>query len=1060
MNQGDNLRQVAELARSVSSALDREGVLARVAAAITALRSDVVCAIRFVDPDAGGYRLVVAAGSPVKDRMPVVPFGEGLTHVVATTRQPLLVDNNQADPRAVRGHWSAARGMTVYFGVPIDAAGELLGVLNVNFPAALPPTEDERSMIEVLAGHSAVAIRNARLFAEATRRRREAEELASVARRLAEELDLASVADIVVTTVLPLLGVDSSILRLREPDGSLVTLASSGIARQHFPRGHVLAPGVGIVARALTEGVAQTRNVTDDKDAVLTDDLRQRLFGAGIQTILAVPLRLKENVLGVLAVGTECPRTFDPAETALVQAFADQAAVALSNARAFAESERRRQIAESLGEIGRVISQSLDSEEVTRRIVDSLPALFAARTAGVYRLHAASGDLISVAVAGDVGENAGETVVFPRGTSAIGFAVAHRRSVVTADILSDPRFTFTDAVRARIERSAYRSALVLPLIAQGRIIGALAVGDRVGRVFDENEIRVAQAFADHAALALENARLYQESLEQRRRLATLVELAQRLTRGLDLAAVLSSIAEAAASLLEGEAGFRLLEGEFLVRIGTTQGALAAMARERLRVGESLSGRVALSGEPIVTEDLTADPRVLTDHSASARGAAAQPNRTGALMCVPIRLGDRILGTLNVYRERGHRFDAEALRLVTSFADQAAIAIENARLYQALKQAYEELSRTQKQLVRGETLRALGILASGAAHHLNNLLAIIVGRVELLRLKAPAEIQSALELVERAAHNSADVVRRLGAFARGRAMSSPEPVDLNGLVRDVLELTRPRWRDEPELHGVTVEAVLEPGIIPPIAGEITTLREAIVNLVLNAIEAMPSGGRLRIRTWVEAEGVSCSVSDTGTGMSADVQRRAFEPFFTTKGVKSTGLGLSFSHGVVEAHGGDLTIDSREGVGTTVTFRLPAAHPEAPRSPAPLPTRLRSLRILVVDDDDGVRETLAALLTEIGHSVIEAEHGRRALDHLGANDDVQLVITDLGMPGLNGWAVARGVKERDPRLPVILLTGWGNSAEGTLADRAVVDAIVAKPITTETLEMAIAAVMQTV
>jgi GAF domain-containing protein/anti-sigma regulatory factor (Ser/Thr protein kinase) len=1054
MNPIESLRRVAELARSVSSALDREEVFSQVAAALTELRRDAVCAIRLVDPEAGGYRLAVSAGAAVEQRIPVVPFGEGLTDVVATTRRPLLVTNNRTDPRAVRGHWSAERRMTVYFGVPIEAAGDLFGVLNVNFPAALPPTDAERSMIEVLAGHAAVAIRNARLFAEATQRRREAEELARFARTLAEELDVASAADVVLTTVLPLLRVDSSILRLRESDGSLVAVARSGAARAQFPPGHVLPSGVGIVGRAVTEGVAQTRNVTDEKDTALTDDLRERLFDAGLQTILAVPLRLKGEVLGVLAVGTALPRTFDAAEIALLQTFADQASVALANARLFAESERRRQVAERLADISRLVSQSLETHEVAQRIVDGLPVLFEARTAGLYRLDATSDDLVSVAIAGDVGEQAGETIVFPRGTSAIGFAVAQGHPVVSPDVLSDPRLTLTDDVRARIERSAYRSTLALPLVARGRVIGALAVGDRAGRVFDAEAIATGQAFADQAALALENARLYQESLEQRRRLATLVELTRRLTRGLDVDSLLGSIAEAAALLFGGDAGFRLIEGDSLVRVAATEGALGAMTRERIRLGETFSGQVAVTGEAVVSEDTSTDPRRIPEHQ-----AALAPGRAGALMCVPIRLGDRILGTLNIYRERGFRFDDEALRLATSFADQAAIAIENARLYQAVKQAYEELSRTQEQLVRGKTLRALGVLAAGAAHHLNNLLAIIVGRVQLLlaRERTPAEIARALGIINRAAENSADVVRRLAAFGRGQAASSPEPVNLNDIARNVLELTRPRWRDEPQLHSIAIEAVLEPGTIPLIAAEVAPLQEALVNLVVNAVEAMPNGGRLLIRTWASASGVHCSVSDTGVGMSPEVQAKALEPFFTTKGVKSTGLGLSFSHGVIQGHGGELTIESRTGKGTTVAFRLPAAgHDDrAERSGTPT-TRVARLRILVIDDDEDVRAAVTELLEELGHTVVQAAGGQEALEWLAAHGDVQLVITDLGMPGLNGWAVARAIKDRAPRLPVVLLTGWGVAVGAMATERAAVDAVIAKPVTDETLKATIAAV----
>ncbi|MBI2218884.1 MAG: GAF domain-containing protein [Candidatus Rokubacteria bacterium] len=237
-----------------------------------------------------------------------------------------------------------------------------------------------------------------------------------------------------------------------------------------------------------------------------------------------------------------------------------------------------------------------------------------------------------------------------------------------------------------------RALLFLPLLSGDRVIGTMSLAESSGpRRWAPDEIDLATTIAQQISVVVENARLYQESLEQRRRLSTLVEMTRRLTHGLDLPTVLGSIAEAAATLFGGEAGFRLLEGESLVRIGATEGALRAMVRERIRLGESLSGRVALSGQPIISDDITIDARVLTDHPDSARGARDQPHRTGALMCLPIRLGDRTLGTLHIYRERGYRFDEDALRFATSFADQAAIAIENARLHAAAVRRADQLA---------------------------------------------------------------------------------------------------------------------------------------------------------------------------------------------------------------------------------------------------------------------------------------------------------------------------------------------------------------------------------
>jgi GAF domain-containing protein/CheY-like chemotaxis protein/anti-sigma regulatory factor (Ser/Thr protein kinase) len=770
----------------------------------------------------------------------------------------------------------------------------------------------------------------------------------------------------------------------------------------------------------------------------------------GIVAGMVAPIRSDGRIEGLLYVHDRVARPYTDRDEALLLQLADHAAAALSNARTFAESERRRRVAESLVETGRLISKSLDTGEVGRRIVDSLTALFEARVAGLYRLDSASGDLISVAVGGDVGESAGDTVVFPRGSSAVGFAVAHGRPVVTPDVLSDRRFTFTDEVRARIERSAYRSGLALPLVIQGRVIGALAVGDRAGRVFDADAVRVAQAFADQAALALENARLYQESLEQRRSLATLVELTQRLTRGLDLDSVLGSIAAAAAELFRGEAGFRLVGGDFLVRVGATEGALGAMARERIRLGETFSGQVALTGQAVVSEDTSTDLRRLADHQ-----AALAPGRAGALLCVPIRLGGQILGTLNVYRERGFSFDGEAVRLATSFADQAAIAIENARLYQAVKQAYEELSRTQEQLVRGETLRALGELASGAAHHMNNLLAVVVGRVQILQLKADSEpLRRALTIIERAALDGAEVVRRIQKFARVPLVEELASVDLNCLVAEVVELTRGRWQGAMVARGLQLQVNSELRDIPRVRGNEAELREAVTNLLINAIEACPAGGRISLSTGTDERGVVFVIEDTGIGMPEDVVRQALEPFFTTKGLKSTGLGLSVTHGIVRRHGGKLKIDSRPGEGTRVTIRVPIGSETTDVAPFPAPPSPARMRVLVVDDQLEVREVVADLLDVDGHVAWQAAGGADALAILEGGTVPDLVLTDLGMAGMTGWKVAAAIKARWPTVTVGLMTGWGDAVEAAPEERAAVDFILPKPVTRDALRAALA------
>jgi CheY-like chemotaxis protein/anti-sigma regulatory factor (Ser/Thr protein kinase) len=277
------------------------------------------------------------------------------------------------------------------------------------------------------------------------------------------------------------------------------------------------------------------------------------------------------------------------------------------------------------------------------------------------------------------------------------------------------------------------------------------------------------------------------------------------------------------------------------------------------------------------------------------------------------------------------------------------------------------------------------------------------------------------------------------------------VDLNRLADDVLQVSRGRWRDEAQVAGVSINARLEAGDIPTVTGDEVALRELLLNLILNAVDAIPRAGEIVIRTWADDDAVHCSVSDNGVGMPPEVRQRALEPFFTTKGPKSRGLGLSVNYGIVRQHRGRLRVDSVEGRGTTVTVSLPVATRSrgvtgATASP---PVATAPLRILLIDDERQVRSVIGLLLEAQGHSVVEATSGVEALARLERGEPFDLVLTDLGMPELNGWDVVEAAKRLRPSLPVVLVTGWGRDPAGRRAGQPAPDAILAKPVTEEVL-----------
>ena len=478
----------------------------------------------------------------------------------------------------------------------------------------------------------------------------------------------------------------------------------------------------------------------------------------------------------------------------------------------------------------------------------------------------------------------------------------------------------------------------------------------------------------------------------------------------------------------------------------------------VRVGEGIAGKVVQIGEPVLVEDISADPRF------------HKPNEpkygSGAFMCLPVRVEDRIIGVVNLAKSAAAApspaFSPTDLLFLNTLMTHIAYAVDNARLLQEarmatnrLRSAMEDLRTTQTRVVEGETLRAMGQMASGMAHHVNNLLAVISGRTQLLLVRATSpEVRRPLEIIQRATFDAADVVRRVLGFASMQPAPAGVPVDFNEIVHEVVELTRPRWRDEAQMHALTIDVRLELGDIARVAGEAPALREVVMNLIFNAIDALRTDGTIRITTWGADTWVFCAVADDGVGMDDDVRRRALEPFFTTKGPQGTGLGLSVAHSIVQRHRGELSLRPNDPRGTVVTLRLPQAAPGATTTEPTSTPEGPPLRILIIDDELTVREALADSLAEDGHAVFQAASGPEGLAQLADGVTVDVVVTDLGMPEMTGWDVARAVRTRHPGLPVGLITGWAVALEISDEERRGVDFLIAKPYTMEALRAAFA------
>jgi len=428
----------------------------------------------------------------------------------------------------------------------------------------------------------------------------------------------------------------------------------------------------------------------------------------------------------------------------------------------------------------------------------------------------------------------------------------------------------------------------------------------------------------------------------------------------------------------------------------------------------------------------------------------------------------LLSALIVHREMAarHRINEgldQRVKLRTAELEEANTSLQlemaerqlaQAQLLDAnlqLEQALEDVSAAHAAMLRQERLRALGELASGIAHDFNNALGMIVGFSELLLADPEAmseaeEARAKVRLIHSAAIGAGEVVARLREFYRARDDAEDFlPVQLNDVVAQAISLTRPRWQDQVQAGGQTVLVEVDLQEVPSIDGRDADLREALANLILNAVDAMPAGGTLTLRTRAVASDVFVEVTDTGTGMPADVRAHIFEPFFTTKGERGTGLGLAQVHRIVERHGGDITAASAEGHGTTFTIRLPIGSRVTAAADRPAePPRPHHLRVLLAEDEPSLRRILASYLEIDHHYVVVTPDGRQALDAFEPGR-FDLLITDRAMPELNGDQLAIEVRRQDPDLPVIMLTGLGSLMRELDERPPGVSVVIAKPVT---------------
>ncbi|MFA0778744.1 MAG: hypothetical protein RJAPGHWK_000235 [Candidatus Fervidibacter sp.] len=711
-------------------------------------------------------------------------------------------------------------------------------------------------------------------------------------------------------------------------------------------------------------------------------------FGVAI-----VPMQGRRGVVGAMAIDFRDTRRFLSLSDELVQTLfvlGNLVGLALENLWLQEQVEKRLKEAQLLNDLIVQASLGADERQVAQCLCERLPSVIPCDTVSVSLLTEDGKFLELVAAYPSAPLQAPVGFRWPIERGIMGYVARTGEPVLERDVRTNPYYF--------AGREKTLSELCVPIRRGEQVVGVLNLEAERLNAFNEEHLNFLQTLVRYLSGVMERSSLLHRQ----------TELSQQLS------AIFESIQEGIALVLPNG-----LLDDVNERFGALVGIPVAQLRyQPIQVLKDALCRRSLDPEEMASLVDTTLAN-LTEPQFDLL-TLTNPEQFLERYCVPVWLPDGgLMGQLWVLRD------------VT------------------------EERRRQTELMRLERLRTLGELASGIAHDLNNVLAPLLGSAELLQQHADPEVRTLAKTMTQAAEHAANIVRRLQAFYRATTAKAPVSVDLSQILKEAIDLARPRWHDEALMQGVTIRLDTKFAPLLLLRGDPAELRQAFVNILLNAADAIIERaqgkgrreGTITVITERRGEEAVVHISDDGIGMTEEVRRRIFEAFFTTKGERGSGLGLSMALAAVLVHGGHISVQSEPMKGTTVTVTLPLSRPEPSKAPTVSLGRLPCWRILVVDDQAPVLQTVATQLKRLGQEVLTASNGLEALDRL-QQERVDVLVTDLGMPYLNGLELVKRVRAANPSLPVILITGWGEAIHPEDREALGIFAVLTKPISLQT------------
>jgi signal transduction histidine kinase/putative methionine-R-sulfoxide reductase with GAF domain/CheY-like chemotaxis protein len=1046
----DKTKILQETSLAISSKLDLPSVLQVFASHLTDYAEATYCLI-LLNTDFEGIMEVATFHSRRQQGVSIPELARiniadlpNVAEAMESKRTLIFGVQEHADLSGMERRFFRTESIKLLTILPISHSAKSIGAVILGEERAKPRTAispDKLSFVQAIVSQAASAIENARLYGFINNKVDQMTTLYGVSAVLQSESNINVMLDKVLIAIREYLHFTAAaIYIIDDKSHNLRPLVVNALDSKQVT--DKLAFGT---VKTVSEKVALSGDSLIIEDFRVETDTRPSF--PRLLSEMAVPVKSGNRTTGVLTVGSQSKCAFGEMHENFLKALSAQIALAMERSRLFEQERERGLKLNTIFEFSKKLSKSLNVQEVIKIAADSIRDAFRYQLVAIFLLDQVNRRYYTGYQASLSDKKLPSDFTIDEGCGLVGAAIKSRKTIYCPDVLSEPDYVLgIDAVKSEV---------CIPILVGDKILGVLDVESMEFDGFTAEDKSTLEALADIMAVAIDNSYLFEESIKKAERLSLIDNINKAISATLDLDSFFRVVARAVAD----NAGYRwaslvVPEGDsFIFKAGYTPKSVGIISTEATL--DMLAGRLKSVIESGIPEfvpfsqlaSLGVPEKLQSVVDAGIRNLALFPigdeTRTEAIMIVGSAHSDD--------------FSSQELQLLKDLAVHLRIAWQNAQLYKELKTAYNQLQDAQERIVQTEKLRALGEMSSGVVHDFNNILAAILGRLQIIskRLDNYEDwsgrefLQNNLDLIEKAANDGSHILSRISEFTKKKPSEKFVEVHLDQIIADTVELTRPRWHDQALAKGKSIDMVFHHDGDLLTTGSPSELREVFINLINNAVDAINGDARITIDAGISSNNeILIAIEDTGIGMSAETRKKIFEPFFTTKGDGGTGLGLSVTYGIITRHKGTINVESELGRGTKFTILLPI------RKLGQDPTTALKIKfqehkpctILVVDDEEGFRELLIEILASGGHEADSAPGVDAALEMINSKN-YDLVITDLGMSGKSGWELADGIFHDHPEIKVIMATGWGANIDSENLRLHHVASIIGKPFKVE-------------